>query len=53
MKEDEKQIYDEDETVEINVEELTEVQGGIDDIHMKDSCGLGCFVGAGYGPVMP
>ena len=51
--ENEEKNYEEDESVEFNIEELTDIQGGIDDIHMKDSCGLGCFIGAGYGPVMP
>ena len=48
----EKKNYDEDETVELNIEELTDVQGGIEDVIKKDDCGLGCFIGAGYGPVI-
>ena len=42
--------FDEDETIEFDIEELTEIQGGIDDGFRKDDCGLGCFVGAAYGP---
>jgi hypothetical protein len=45
--------YEDDETVEINIEELTEVQGGIEDEYFrKGDCGLGCFLGAGYGPII-
>jgi hypothetical protein len=50
MKEEEKGRYDEDESVEINIEELTEVQGGIEENFRKGECGLGCFIGTGYGP---
>ena len=38
------------ESIELNIEELTEVAGGIDDDE-KDvpigSCGLGCYLGSG------
>ena len=45
--------YEEEETVELDIEELTDVQGGIDDddISKNERCGLGCFIGAGYGPI--
>ena len=41
--------YEEDETVELNIEEITDIQGGIEDDRGKNECGLGCFLGAGYG----
>ncbi|MDR3339776.1 MAG: hypothetical protein LBT25_06770 [Candidatus Symbiothrix sp.] len=53
MKEKEKkrEKNSEDETVELNIEELMDVQGGIEDTgdDQKESCGLGCFLGAGSG----
>ena len=42
--------FDEDETVEFDLEALTEVQGGIEGVFGKGDCGLGCFIGSGYGP---
>ena len=34
----------------LNIEELTEVQGGIDDHdESEQDCGLGCYVGSGAG----
>lgn len=41
--------YEEDETVELNIEEITDIQGGIEDDPRRGDCGLGCFIGAGYG----
>jgi len=37
------------ESMELNIEELTEVQGGIEAIEEEPvpSCGLGCYLGAG------
>ena len=37
------------ESMELNIEELTEVQGGIEatDNDPAASCGLGCYLGAG------
>jgi len=38
------------ESMELNIEELTEVQGGIeseDNPLPVESCGLGCYLGAG------
>jgi len=43
--------FEDDETVEFDLEELAEVQGGIEGIFGRGDCGLGCFVGAGYGPI--
>lgn len=38
-----------DDFVELNIEELTDIQGGIedDDKTTLPTCGLGCFQGAG------
>ena len=50
----EKEKLEEDETVELNIEDLTEIQGGIenDDKSSKENCGLGCFIGSGSsGPI--
>jgi len=49
--EKEKKNYEDDETTELDIESLTEIQGGIegDDKPSRDNCGLGCFVGAGTG----
>jgi len=47
MKEEKIEKYwEEDETVEMNIEDLTEIQGGIDDNETGTSgtCGLGCFI---------
>ena len=44
--------FEEDESVELNVEDLTDVQGGIEDGLGRSDCGLGCFIGAGYGPII-
>ena len=44
--------FEEDETEELNIEDLTDVQGGFDEDFRKGNCGLGCFIGAGYGPVI-
>lgn len=52
MKEEEiKKYSDEDEAVELNIEDLTEIQGGIENDETREpkSCGLGCFIGAGSG----
>ena len=50
MKE-EKKRYEDDETTELDIEVLTEIQGGIQDEkdRPKEDCGLGCFVGSGLG----
>jgi len=50
MKE-EKKKYEDDETTELDIEVLTEIQGGIEDEKKlpKEDCGLGCFVGSGLG----
>ena len=50
--ENEMNNYDEDDTVEFSIEELTDVQGGIEENFRKGDCGLGCFIGAGYGPLL-
>ena len=47
---DEIREFDDEETEELNIEDLTEVQGGIEDMIRRGDCGLGCFLGAGYGP---
>jgi len=52
----EKRNYEENETVELNIEDLTEIQGGIEDDRKitKENCGLGCYIGSGSGgPVDP
>ena len=52
MKEEkEKNYLEEDEITDLNIEDLTEIQGGIedDDITNSKSCSLGCFIGAGSG----
>jgi len=48
-REKEKKNVQEDETVELNIEDLTEIRGGIeeDDNKSDDSCGLGCYIGSG------
>lgn len=39
----------EENTSELNIEELTDIQGGIedDDKSIPPTCGLGCFQGSG------
>jgi len=50
-KKKEKEIFKEDDSVElIDIESLTEIQGGIEDGPTDvptGTCGLGCFQGAG------
>jgi len=49
MKEkEEKKQNPEEETSELNIEELMDVQGGIEDDFddKKAHCGLGCYIGA-------
>jgi len=47
-----KQYWEEDETLEMNIEELIEIQGGIEDDEQDPPyCGLGCFLGAGSGVI--
>jgi len=46
-------IYEDDEIIDLNIEDLTDVQGGIEEDFQRGECGLGCFLGAGYGPVNP
>ena len=43
--------WEEDETIELDIEDITEIQGGINDneINVLRSCGLGCILGAGSG----
>ena len=40
-----------DETTELDIEDLIEIQGGIEDDEKlsRDDCGLGCYVGSGSG----
>ena len=47
--EKEMETYEKDDTVELNIEEITDVQGGIEGDFGRNDCGLGCFIGAGYG----
>ena len=42
-------ISEENESEELNIEDLTDVQGGIEDDFSKENCGLGCFLNADYG----
>jgi len=46
-----KKNFRNDETEELDIESLTEIQGGIEDLEKpsRDDCGLGCFVGSGSG----
>ena len=48
MKKEKKNSID-DETTELDIEVLTEIQGGLEDDgkKSKDDCGLGCYVGSG------
>ena len=48
--EKEMRIYEENESEELKIEDLTDVQGGIEEGFSRGNCGLGCFIGAGYGP---
>ena len=50
---EEKEIknWGEDESEELNIEDLTDVQGGIEEDFSRENCGLGCFIGAGYGAI--
>lgn len=45
--------WEDDETEELDIEDITGIQGGIDDEETvrKGSCGLGCILGAGSGVV--
>ena len=49
--EKEKKIFEDDETAELDIESLTEIQGGIEDDEKlsRDDCGLGCYLGSGTG----
>jgi len=41
------------ESIELDIEELTEVQGGIEaqeNQEPEDTCGLGCYLGSGDEP---
>ena len=52
MKDEKAEKYwEEDETVELDIEDITEIQGGIndDEISASRSCGLGCILGTGSG----
>lgn len=40
--------FEENETEELDVENLTEVKGGVEEVFRKGECGLGCFIGTGY-----
>jgi len=43
----------EDETDELNIEDLIEIKGGIEDDgkDLIDTCGLGCYLGSGSGMI--
>jgi hypothetical protein len=44
----EKTDNQDEETSNLNIEELTEVQGGVDDNDdAEPDCGLGCYIGSG------
>ncbi|WP_352422469.1 hypothetical protein [Proteiniphilum sp.] len=49
MKEKDEEENMEEDTSELNIEELTDIQGGIedDDKTITPTCGLGCFQGSG------
>lgn len=47
--ENEKKRFFDDETEELNIEHLTDVQGGLDDFVVEPGCGLGCYLGSGTG----
>lgn len=46
-----KDVNPEEEVSELNIEELTDIQGGVEDDkdkgQSKPTCGLGCFQGSG------
>ena len=50
-KEEKQKQNPEEETDELNIEEIMDIQGGIEDDNVEDvpkeHCGLGCFLGAG------
>jgi hypothetical protein len=48
--EKDKKNYGNDEGEELDIEEITDIQGGLDDdnIFQREQCGLGCFIGTGY-----
>ena len=50
-KENEMKSFDDDETDEMYIEDLTEIQGGLEDDEagIARKCGLGCFLGEGSG----
>ena len=50
-KREEKRNFRNDEADELDIEVLTEIQGGVKNEaeKSKDDCGLGCFVGSGSG----
>ena len=52
MNEEKKNNFEEDESEELNIEDLTDVQGGLEDGLGRSDCGLGCFIGAGYGSLL-
>jgi len=39
---------DENEFDDIDIEELTKIQGGVEEKRKNEGCGLGCYQGAGY-----
>ena len=49
--EQENEIFEDNETAELDIESLTEIQGGIEDDEKRsrDNCGLGCYIGSGSG----
>lgn len=49
MKEEKKEENLEEDISELNIEELTDIQGGVedDDKTITPTCGLGCFQGSG------
>ena len=50
--EEKKQNLEENESTILNVEELTEIRGGVEDEDkdsLEGSCGLGCFLRVGSG----
>ena len=49
--EQETKIFEDNETAELDIESLTEIQGGIeeDENQSREDCGLGCYVGSGSG----
>jgi hypothetical protein len=47
----ENRCFDDDETVELDIEDLTDIIGGVEDDEVIEPipCGLGCFIGIGSG----